>query len=252
MLSQVQPDIVSVCVSPPFLSEVVSEFIDKPPKIFFLEKPVVDNPNNLLKLLEVINKIPAAVNYHRCWDPIHINFFEEIIGSGKVVSIRVIYGNGMFNYASHLIVLLLRYFGKVSNINRLPGNTCDLLKLDPSLSFVLEFERGFHAFFQGVDDISYDLLELEAVTDVGIFSLKSAGCRIRQELPKCNAFYPDYKQLVDVPLMHTDKQVEGLAQAINNIVNYLDEVDEGLSCDLSLSLDVFKLMWKVKELYVED
>lgn len=247
MLSEQQPDIVSVCVSPPSLTDIVSEFMQNPPKLYFLEKPVIINPGMSEALLRAVNNVPAAVNYHRCWDPAHINYFEKVLESESIVSIRVIYGKGLFNYASHIIALLVRYFGHVKTVSNMPMHTYNNDNNDPSLSFILEFNCGVNAVFQGFDGIAYDLLELEVMTTAGLFSLKSGGCRRRQELPKSSAFYPNYTQLVDVPYSIPDGQVEGLTQAVDNIVNYLDGIDKELFCNLSLSLEVFDVMWRVKE-----
>lgn len=247
MLSEMRPDIASVCVPPSKLTEIVSEFVRTPPKLFFLEKPVVVDPDSSQTLLKTINKVPTAVNYHRCWDPAHIRFFEHVLESDRIISIRVIYAKGMFNYASHMIALLIRYFGAVANVRNMPTQTHNELNPDPSLSFILELECGVHAIFQGFDDIPFDLLEMEIMTTSGLFSLKSAGCRRRQELPKTDAFYPNYSQLIDVPYYEPDGQVEGLAQAVENIVNFLDGTEDELSCDLSVSLDVFHVMWCAKE-----
>jgi len=247
LLAMVQPDIVSVCVPPKAVIDIVEEFQLKRPKLFFIEKPVVTDPGNAKKLLEIINNVPTAVNYHRCWDPAHIYFFENLLKAERIISIRVLYSKGMFNYASHLIALLIRYFGTVKDVTCMPVQSYNCIYSDPSLSFILSFKSKIHAFFQGFDDLPYELLELEVMTTSGLFYLKSGGCRRRQELPKKNSFYTDYTQLVDVPYSLPDSQVEGLQQAVKNIINYLDGIDTELSCDLSLSLDVFDAMWRVKE-----
>ncbi len=247
MLSEIHPDIVSICLPPAVLSSVVAEFANIPPKLFFLEKPVATNPDDLQTLFQGINNVPTAVNYHRCWDPSHIRFFEHVLDSDRVISTRVIYANGMFNYASHMVALLIRYYGAVTSVINMPAQMHNKQNFDPSLSFILEFKAGMHAVFQGFDDIPYDLLEMEIMTTSGLFSLKSAGCRKRQELPICDIFYPNYSQLNDVPYTEQDGQVQGLAQAVENIVNYLDGTEDGLSCDLSLASDVFEVMWGAKE-----
>jgi len=247
MLSKIQPDIVSICVPTSKLINVVKEFSKKPPKLFFLEKPVINDFNNLRSILGVINKIPTAVNYHRCLDPSHIRFFKKILKSGNVISVRVIYNKGMFNYASHIIALLIYYFGKVSNIKNMKTQTHNIKNLDPSFSFILNFSCGIQAVFQGFDEIEYDLLELEMITTSGLYSIKSAGCRKQQELPKKSAFYPNYTQLIDVPYHEQDGQIEGLAQGVNNIVNFLDGKDQKLFCNLETSLEVSKIMFKIKK-----
>ncbi len=246
MLVYIKPDIVSVCVPPPILTDIVAEFLQHPPKLFFLEKPVVVDKADLRKLLKVINNVPTAVNYHRCWDPAHNRFFSNVLKSGDVISIRILYNKGMFNYASHMISLLIKYFGEVANVGKMPTKTHNSMKQDPSFSFFLEFFRGFYAVFQGFDNISYDLLELEIMTTKGMFSLKSGGCRRQVEKPKKNVFYPDYTQLVNIPYSESDTPVQGLDQAVENFINYLDGIDNELSCDLSLSLQVIDVMCEVK------
>jgi predicted dehydrogenase len=246
MLYKIQPDIASICVPTSKLVDTVKEFSKKPPKLYFLEKPVVNNFDNLKNIITAINNIPTAVNYHRCWDPSHSLFFKKILKSGKVISLRIIYNKGMFNYSSHIIALLIHHFGNVSSVRKLKSQTHNIKNLDPSFSFILNFKCGIQAIFLGFDIIKYDLLELEMITTSGIYSIKSAGCRKRQEIPKKNIFYPNYVQLIDVPYHEQDRQVEGLTQAINNIVNFLDGKDKKLSCNLALSLKVSSIMSKIK------
>ena len=245
MLSKIQPDIVSICVPTSSLISVVEHFSKKLPKLFFLEKPVIVDYNHSKSLIRAINKIPTAVNYHRCWDPSHINFFNQIQKSRKIISIRVAYNGGMFNNSSHIIALLVKNFGKVSNVRKLDMQTHNLKNTDPSFSFILDFKCGFHAIFQGFDVVKYDLLELEMITGSGIYSIKSGGCRKRLEKPKKNAFYPNYNHLIDAPYSILDGQVEGLPQAVKNIVNFLDGKDKSLLCDLTVSLEVSKIMTDV-------
>ncbi|MBD1136490.1 Gfo/Idh/MocA family oxidoreductase [Pelagibacterales bacterium SAG-MED49] len=242
MLSKIQPDIVSICVPISSMIKVIKDFSKKSPKLFFLEKPVIENYNNSKSLISSINKIPTAVNYHRCWDPSHTLFFNRIKKKSMIKSIRVIYNGGILNTSSHIIALLIQNFGKISNVRKLDLQKHNPKNRDPSLSFILDFKCGIQAVFHGFDMINYDLLELEMITSTGIYSIKSAGCRKRLELPKKNTFYPNYNQLVDSPYPMPDGQIEGLSQAVKNIVNYLDGKDKNLVCDLTISLEVSRII----------
>ena len=135
------------------------------------------------------------------------------------------------------------------SISKIPGEKNIISNIDQSYSFILNFRQGFNAIFQGVDDIDYDLLEMDFITSSGIYSLKSGGCRQRHEKPVDGVFYPNYKSLDDSQLNVKDGQVEGLQQAVNNIVYYLDKKTDKLECNLKLSLNIFKIINKVKELY---
>lgn len=165
------------------------------------------------------------------------------------MSIKVIYNGGMFNAASHIIALLIKNFGKVSNFTTLKTQGHNLKNKDPSFSFVINFDCGIQGIFQGFDEIKYNLLELEMITSSGIYSLKSGGCRKRIEKPQKNAYYTNYYQLVDSYSSLKDGQVQGLSQAIKNIINFLDGKDKKLLCDLDLSLNVSKIMSKIYKQY---
>ena len=242
MLSKIQPDIVSVCVPASSLINIVEYFSKKLPKLFFLEKPVLENYSHSQSLVKKINKTPTAVNYHRCWDPSHTFFFDKIKKLNDIMSIRIIYNGGMFNAASHIIALLIKNFGKISNVRKLDTQKYNSKNSDLSFNFILNFKCGIQAIFQGFDEIKYDLLELEIITSSGIHSIKSGGCRKRLEIPKKNAFYPNYNQLIDVPYPIPDGQIEGLAQAVKNIINFLDGKDKNILCDLTIALEVSRVM----------
>ncbi len=248
MLTKIKPDIASICVPTSKLINVLDDFTKRPPKIYFLEKPVFYNLNDGNKILKKLNNIPTVVNYHRCWDPSHISFFKKISQSGKPKSIRVIYNKGMFNYASHIIALLIYHFGKVKKIKKSFMKSHNFKNKDPSYSFVLDFKSGIQALFQGFDDINYDLLEVEILTSSGIFSLKSGGCRKRIELPKKNAFYKNYNQLIDYKSYQKDGNIDGLTQAIENILDYLDGKNKKLVCSIKTSFEVAKIMCNVKKI----
>jgi predicted dehydrogenase len=245
MLSKMQPDIVSICVPTSLVIKVIEQFSKKLPKLFFLEKPVLINYDNSRSLVRAVNKIPAAVNYHRCWDPSHILFFNQIQKTSKILSIRVIYNGGMFNTSSHIIALLIKNFGKISNVKKLNIPTYNSKKIDPSFSFILSFKCGIYAVFQGFDEIKYNLCELEMITNTGVYSIKSGGCRKRVEIPKKNSFYPNYAQLIDAPYPIQDGQIEGLSQAVKNIIDFLDGKDKNLQCDLDMCLKVSRIMTRI-------
>jgi predicted dehydrogenase len=248
LTAKVTPEIVSICTPPEILLKNVESFAEQPPKMFFLEKPSVSNRYQSDSLQEMIGNIPTLINYHRCWDPNHVKFFSRLIGK-KIITIRVIYSKGLLNYASHIVALLVQNCGMIDSVSKFNHKYIDKMIIDPSFDFIIKFEAGFDAFFQGFDGIPYELLELEVITDSGIYSLKSGGCRQRFEQPVDSIFYPNYKQLIDSQLNIKDSQVEGMLQAVDNIVDYLDKKTDKLQCDLRCGLDVFNIMEQVRNLY---
>lgn len=246
MMQAQKPDIVSVCVHPLNLPQVTARCAAYTPRVLFLEKPLAVDPTGADVLRKSCAAIPAAVNYHRCWDPAHERFFANMKQAGKVVGGRVMYGKGLLNYASHIVALLLRHLGPVKAVAQV-GTVPDPEAADPSPSFLLRFETGAEIVFQGLPHAGFDLLELELVTPSGVHALKSGGCRRRVEEPKDGAFYPNYPQLIERPSLEPDGQVQGLAQAVLNIENYLQGATDALNCDLNIGLEVLDVLWRVSQ-----
>ncbi len=240
-----RPDIVSICTSPDVIQKNVKSFDNYKPKIFFLEKPAISSEKQCIGLELSLNNTPAAINYHRCWDPKHKEFFKKV-NSKKIYSSRVLYSKGLLNYASHTIALLIQNFGDVNSVTKILSDKNIKQIDDISESFIINFERGFSAIFQGIDGLDYDLLELDIITDDGIYSLKSGGCRERHEVPTKDLFYQNYSSLADVMIDEEDGQIEGLSQAIENIVNFLDKKTNKLECDLKCAINVYKTINQIK------
>ena len=247
-LSGLHPDIVSICTKPEILQINLQDIIKKPPKILFLEKPTVSTREQSDQILKITGNIPTAINYHRCWDPKIQNFFDNLIDK-KILTVRVLYNNGLLNYATHIIALLISNFDEVISVAKVSNEKENLAITDQSYQFIIHFKKGFSAIFQGFDNINYDLLETDFITESGIYSLKSGGCRQRLEKPVDHAFYPNYSSLIDSNLKIEDAQVAGLEQAVENIVDFLDNKVDNLRCDLKCGLEVFNIIDQVKDLY---
>ena len=244
--SGLSPDIVSLCTTPNILEQNVKDFTGYNPKAYFLEKPAISSEKQCIELEAAIGDTPVAINYHRCWDPRHKAFFQEI-KTNKIFTIRVLYSKGIFNYASHIIALLIQNFGEVSSVTKISDHEDSDGKRDVSHSFSCKFENDVVAIFQGVDNINYDLLEVDFITNKGIYSLKSGGCRQRFEKPINGLFYENYSSLTDALILEADGPVEGLPQAVDNIVNFLDKKTNKLECDLQCAVTVFKLINEINK-----
>ena len=246
--SGVYPEIVSICTKPEVLQINLQDLIKQPPKILFLEKPTVSTREQSDQILKITGDIPTAINYHRCWDPKLQTFFDNL-SDKKILTVRVLYTKGLLNYATHIIALLISNLGEVISVAKISNEKEDVTLVDQSYQFILHFKKGFNVLFQGFDNINYDLLETDFITESGIYSLKSGGCRQRYEKPVDNAYYPNYRSLTDSKLEIEDAQVEGLPQAVENIVDYLDDKVDKLQCDLKCGLEVYKIIEKVRDLY---
>ncbi len=243
--ADIYPDIVSICLEPKRLINAVKDFESYKPKIFFLEKPTITTQGQRDELKLILENTPTAINYHRCWDPKHQIFFDDI-KSKKVFTFRILYSKGAFNYASHIIALLIKHYGEIQSVSSIIENENKTTE-DPSESFIILFGNGLSAIFHGVDEVDYDLLELDAVTDDGIYSLKSGGCRKRHEVPIKNLYYDNYKSLNDSVVDNEDGEIEGLSQAIENIIDFLDNKTDILECDIKCGISVFNALNEIRK-----
>ena len=62
---------------------------------------------------------------------------------------------------------LIKNLGKVISVTKISNKEDYAILGDPSYQFILHFEKGFYAMFQGLDNINYDLLETDFITESG-------------------------------------------------------------------------------------
>ena len=247
-LAAIHPEVISICVPPSATPRILRAILDVKPRLIFMEKPLAtteDDAENLRR--EILSSgIATAVNFHRNWDPAHERFFRRIAECGLPKSIRAVYGKGLFNYASHLIALLIRHFGDVAAVGVI-GPPAAHADGDSSPSFYLRMAAGFDAHFLGIDDLEYDVLEMEVFMPRQVLSLGAGGCRRRLSEPVSGLFYPGYSQLADSREIEPDTQVRGLSEALDNFAAFLDGTTNSLGADLSLGLRVLDTLFTVRK-----
>jgi predicted dehydrogenase len=198
--------------------EMVFAAIDRLPKVLIVEKPFAANFSDAAEIAERARKknVAIRVNFNRRFDPGHRAFRDAMTGDPKLVVLR--YGKGLFNYASHMVDLLIGWFGTIVSVQALgPEPQAD----DPSLTFRARMTRGFDAVFIGIDGLNYDQFEAEFYFVDGKLELAAGGVEKRRYRAIADRYYPGYPQLGSGEEIMPAQLVGGFSELYRSVADHL-------------------------------
>lgn len=158
------PDIVSICTPDETHFEIGCRILSlpNPPRVLFMEKPVVTTRKELHKFLNVAEKsnTVVVVNHKRRMTPVHKRT-AKIISSGllgEILEGRFVYYGGWLHNGVHLMDLIVMLFGDKFGfrgaVRRGYGENSDLC-IDVSLEFksfkirIDSFDEKYYQLFEG-------------------------------------------------------------------------------------------------------
>lgn len=174
-----EPDIVSVCAGAAQNLGIIKTLVAcKAIKGVWIEKPFSDTVNNALLQHRLLSsaRIQYITNYQRRFDGFYVhtkNHLTDLVGN--VQKCTAFFSGGVINSASHLINLLLFYFG-------LPTRSCALSIERSDNDFHGDFKIDFGAFSAFCFEINrqssilakgYSIFELQIWGDKGRVDLRS-------------------------------------------------------------------------------
>jgi len=171
----------------------IKRAVERQPLVIIVEKPLcldITQANDILAMSQKFH-VPVYVNYNRRLD----KRFNELLSMvpNKPLSIQVEYANGIYNYSSHFIDLLLQWYGGCESVTQIGKFNLNLP--DPNPSFFLQFDSEFSAYFWGFDNVDYDLLDMKIWNKSGSLRLKAGGACVSMERPLSGLFYEKYDHL---------------------------------------------------------
>ena len=216
-------DVVTVATPAESHADIIQAALALGPRVIFCEKPFCGSVEDARKTAESAKKkgIPILVNYHRRWDPKIRALRERLAGLGAPRRVNVVYRKGLFNYGSHIVDLLEYLFGPIVGVAAEPLTPRQGAMEDPSISARLRFQTGFDAAMIGIDDVQYDLFDVEMFFDGCKFSLEMGGYKIRYYVGREGLYFPAYINLAETPCGLPDGPVSGLLQAYSEIREHL-------------------------------
>lgn len=181
MLKHEELDILSICT--PVESHV--EIIERAAghvRLIFCEKPLATSLKQVIRANSVCtrNGCLLAVNSCRQFDPSHRRI-GALIRKGRIGQIRRVscyYGKGLYNMGSHLVSLLLGYFGEmdwVVALNNVP--TTGHGEFTPDFYGI--FQRDIPCVAQTCNFRDYRIFEVDILGERGRITIVDEGLTVR-------------------------------------------------------------------------
>lgn len=185
-------DIVSVATPPETHCEIVHKLAGNC-KIILCEKPIANSYEDGLKMVDICekNNTKLIVNYQRRFDPL-VSSVDL-----NVHSVAGFYTNGLYNNGSHLLDLLLFYFGQPDKVvgRKIINKTCP--ENDFNADLLLEFKNEINVTVQCLELKDMNIFDVFFYGSTGISHLTQFGKRLDvRSIRPCTLFSgynePDY------------------------------------------------------------
>ena len=212
-------DVISIC-SPKELHQEQLEFALKiKPKIVFCEKPFTTDHKLAEKMAYKFKKknISLCVNYSRRWDEQTSIFRKELKRGewGKLQSVIGTYNKGILNNGSHLIDLLIMFFGSL-RVEWVGKQNFDFWEDDPSISAILKTKDDNEIHLNAVDSNYFTIFEIKFITEKGVISVEDSGMSWRIQQTKKSSLYKNYTVL-DKSTFYKGSYTSCMDNAVDNI-----------------------------------
>ncbi|MBY0449741.1 MAG: Gfo/Idh/MocA family oxidoreductase [Cyanobacteria bacterium] len=202
---------------------------ERPFHLIFCEKPLVADLAQAETILRHSQQkqVPICVNYSRRYLP-RIQTLSQKIQSqdwGALLGGTASYGKGLFNNGSHLIDLLVYFFGPMEVKQTLTA-VYDHFEFDPSISGVLQVHPQDSAntsafiYLQTIDCRAYTHFELDLFFERGRIKLTDLSTQIIEYTVQESSLYSGYRQLASCQTEETQIQ-SAMSFAYNHLASYL-------------------------------
>ena len=164
------------------------------PRILLIEKPISNSLEDALKISSLLRKkkINGYVNFTRRYNlglkQVRNSFKTEI---PKHINVK--YNNGFINYGSHMLDLLINWFGKIDYVKHIDSSNLNIN--DSNVSFYCKMKNKINVIFQCIEDVDFDQFEMEIFFKKKVILLRNGGvekyiCKIVK-----SKYYENYDHL---------------------------------------------------------
>lgn len=244
-LFQAQPvDLAVVATSTGTHMSMCSSAMDAKARVIFCEKPF---GTDLAQARAVVARAAEEgraifVNYHRRWDSKMQRLANELRVLGTPRFVDVVYRKGLYNYGSHIVDLLLWYFGPIVRVRADPDQATRERAGDPSLSAMLYTASGMEMRLTGLDGVDYDLFDVDIYTTRAKVRVEAGGYVIRRFDRVDDVYFPGYAHVVERPSGFEVAPVSGLTKAYADIAATLSGQPQTAGAHGSQALDVLAVL----------
>lgn len=243
------PDVVTICSPNETHFQIISKILSHPvpPKVLFVEKPVVTSPSDLKKLLSIESRTRCliAVNHKRRMDPAHLKLYKVISSGflGEIIHGKFTYYGGWLNNGVHLLDLIIMLFGDQFRFEYGTLQEHDK-KNDPCIDTTLLYDK-FKIEIESFEEKYYQLFEGEFRFDEGRILYKDFGNEIFVEKAVQNKI--GERELKPINISPLRGLISPFKQSYSAIVKFLDSDDKSLLKGMLLE-DAAHVMEKIFQL----
>jgi len=226
-------DVISVCVPDEYHYDILKKISNFPIKLVFAEKPLAKNLKQAKEIIKIYKEknINCLVNYSRRFVA-EFNVLKDSILKceyGKFICGNGYYGKGIVHNGSHLIDLLRYLIGEIKDFQVI-NYKFDFYDDDPSVSAILNFEKGGNFVIQNIPCNNYTIFELELLFEHRRIRIVDSGFKIEEYSVLDSKVFSGYKNLFKQKEYETELN-KAMLNAVINIYNNLEN-DEELKCTL--------------------
>lgn len=179
LLERENPHIVSICCSTENHAAVFQAVCRYDVPALFCEKPLSYDLEEARRMIRFSGERIVGVNYFRRWNTTLQELKNRIDEGqfGELISIRAIYTKGFTHNASHIIDLILWFFGPVEGVKVMK---CQHSTPDEGISCQLELSKGGTAVLNHLDSPLYNCFEIDLFFRRGRVLLSQRGQEITE------------------------------------------------------------------------
>jgi len=226
-------DVITLCTPTAQRGGDIEAALALRPKVLIVEKPLASDLPEAVRLKTMIEDagVVLRVNYNRRFDQRTRNFAGRFPGMPQKIVLR--YGRGLFNYASHMIDLLVQWFGPIAAVQSYTNQLgrSEPFTGDPNIDFWCRFQNGIEAVFIGLDGLNYDQFDIDIYFADQRLSYLSGGAEQRSWLGEDDLNYQGYRHLAEVSDGASTGQIGGFRELYDNIRLYLEWGQPLAGCD---------------------
>ena len=225
-------EIIVVCGPTDRHCSMLEQALDRKPCLVVIEKPAADNLATAKRMLAAAAGEGAniLVNFHRRFDTRIVRCRQDAPAAPRMIVAR--YGKGLWNYASHMVDLLMDWYGPIRDVQALAESRPR--EDDPNLSFRCRMEAGFDAVLIGIDGLAYDQFEMDILGSDGMVEMRAGGSVLRRLAPVDSRHHKGYEAL---QTRDTDSgTVGGFQELYAHIAAHFDDGADLGGCNLATAV----------------
>jgi len=221
MLSSEKIDILSICLPTEKHYEVFKAACGRGVRAIFCEKPLSRDIDEAREMVRMSRGRTVSVNYFRRWNSDIARLREGMSRGdyGKIINVTARYTKGLFVNGSHLIDLMLWFFGKPKTLQAIRVNHNGTK--DPGADFTIDFQHDITVHFLNIPDAGYVFIDVDILTKKGRISITQRGQAIERYSIAVEPYYQKFHMLKKGKVVQTAWR-DCLRRAVEEIVKALD------------------------------